>query len=361
MSKISFSKKSDEGFYSTVKKRVDDYFSSRNMSKKANLFMVLKSVFFLGGALTCYLLIITGQFNYSLNAMWGVTLLLGAFSAFIGFNVSHDAIHGSYSSNSFINNFLSYSFCFIGANPYMWSITHNIVHHTFTNIPGHDEDIDVAKGLVRLSPIEPRTPIIKYQHYYAFLLYGFAAISWVFRKDFKKFFQKQIGNYDNTNHPKNEAFKLFFFKGLYYFLTIVLPLYLLPITWYQFLIGYITMQLLKGFIIGLVFQLAHVVEGTEFPEPDENGSVEDSWAVHQMKTTANFATKSWLASFLCGGLNFQVEHHLFPKICHIHYPALNKIVRNTAFEFGVPYLENETFILALQSHYRVLKHFAQND
>jgi linoleoyl-CoA desaturase len=244
----------------------------------------------------------------------------------------------------------------------MWNITHNVVHHTFTNIPGHDEDIEVAPGLIRLSPAEKATPIQKYQHYYAFLLYGLAAISWIFRKDFKKFFQKKIGNYNNSQHSASAYFNLFFFKFLYYFLTIAVPIIMLPtITWWQFLFGYVSLQLVKGFVIGLVFQLAHVVEGTDFPEPNEDGNIEEAWAIHQMCTTANFARKSWLATFLCGGLNMQIEHHLFPKICHIHYPAISEIVQKTAIECGVPYIENETFGGALASHYAMLKRFGTGD
>lgn len=254
------------------------------------------------------------------------------------------------------------SFNLLGANDYMWSIQHNIAHHTYTNIPGHDEDTEVAKGLLRLSPADPRTRIMKYQHYYAFFLYSLASISWVLRKDYIKFFKKKIGNsVDTSNHPKKEVFNLFFYKGVYYFFFIAAPLLFLNITVGQFLIGFLSMHLAEGLVLGLVFQLAHVVEGTSFPEPDSQGNIEEAWAIHQMNTTANFASKSWLANFLCGGLNMQIEHHLFPYICHIHYPEISKIVRETAKEFNVPYIENETFFEALKSHYSVLKRLGKEE
>lgn len=321
--------------------------------------MIFKTILFLGSLVGLYIAIVFGGF--SIGATFTMAILIGMVQAFIGFNVSHDAIHGSYSSNGKVNKLLSYSFNIIGANAYVWKITHNTVHHTYTNIPGHDEDLDVAPGLVRLSNNEEMKSIMKYQHLYAFFLYGLASLSWVFRKDYMKFFQPKIGHIDNTNHPKGEYFNLFFFKALYYALFIVVPLIVMDITWWQYIIGFITMHLAEGLVLGLVFQLAHTVEGIDFPEPDDMGLVEESWAVHQMHTTANFSRKSWLASFLCGGLNYQVEHHLFANICHVHYPELSKIVERVAKKHGVPYHENETFIGALKSHYRTLKRFGKEE
>ena len=183
---------------------------------------------------------------------------------------------------------------------------------------------------------------------------GLASLSWVLRKDYVKFFQPKIGQ-QVANHPRREYFNLFFYKAIYYVLFIVLPLVVLDITWWQFIIGFVGMHFVEGLVLGLVFQLAHVVEGTAFPLPNEHGDMQEAWAVHQMRTTANFSPNSRLASFLCGGLNRQIEHHLFPKVCHIHYPALANILRDTAHEFGVPYLENETFLGALKSHQRMLR------
>jgi len=355
--KVKFRSPEKAGFYAEVRKQVDEYFKTNGISKNANAEMVLKSIFFLGSLVALYLLILLGNFSLITNLV--LAILLGMVQAFIGFNVCHDAIHGSYSAKRKVNKIMSYTFNLIGANAYVWSVTHNQVHHTFTNIPGHDEDLDVAPGLVRLSPLEEKKPIMRFQHLYAFFLYGLASLSWVFRKDYMKFFQKKIGQTDNSKHPKIEYFNLFFFKALYYTLFIVVPLIVMDITWWQFLIGFVSMHLAEGFVLGLVFQLAHVVEGISFPEPDEEGRVEESWAIHQMYTTANFSRKSAMAKFLCGGLNFQVEHHLFPNICHVHYPQISKIVEKVAKAHNVPYHENETFVGALRSHYRTLKHFGR--
>ena len=351
--KVRFVDANKSPFFATVTKRVNDYFKQNNISKHANTEMILKTIFLLSGVTIFYIMILSGEFG--LWTMLALSIAIGAFTAFIGFNVCHDAIHGAYSSNQWVNKSLGLVFNIVGANAYVWSITHNKIHHTYTNIPDHDEDIDVAPGLLRLSPLEKFRSYMKYQHYYAFLVYGLASLSWVFRKDYVKFFQKKIGQFDNTKHPKGEIFRLFFFKAVYYFLFIVLPLLVLEITWWQFLIGFLALHLTEGFVLGLVFQLAHVVEGTEFPTPNLEGNIEEAWAVHQMQTTANFARKNRLANFLCGGLNFQIEHHLFPNICHVHYTKISQIVKATAEECNVPYIENETFVGALKSHFHTLK------
>lgn len=288
--------------------------------------------------------------------MLPLALLLGMFSAFVGFNICHDAIHGSFSANGTVNKIFSGVFNLVGANPYVWTITHNAAHHTYTNIPGHDEDIDVAPGLIRISDEEPVNKLQRFQHWYAFPLYSLASLSWVFRKDYKKFFQAKVGQLA-IKHPKTEYFNLFFAKGIYYFLFIVLPLIVLDITWWQFIIGFMALHIAQGLTMGLVFQLAHVVEGVEFPMPDQTGNIEEAWAEHQMRTTANFATDSRIAAFFLGGLNRQIEHHLFPKVCHVHYGSISKIVKQTAAEFDIPYIESRTFIGALKSHFRMLKKF----
>ncbi|MNX65854.1 Stearoyl-CoA 9-desaturase [compost metagenome] len=350
--KVRFTNVNNSTFYVTVRKRVDAYFTDNNISIHANRAMWFKTLFFLTGLIALYLMILLGGFNA------GVTLLLcailGAFGAFVGFNVCHDAIHKSYSANSTINKFFSFVFNLIGASPYVWNICHNIVHHTYTNIAGHDEDIDVAPGLIRFSETETVNKVQSYQHYYAFVLYSFAMLSWVFRKDYKKFFQKKIGEHVSS-HPRIEYFKLFFYKGIYYFLFIVLPLLVMNITWWQFVLGFLVMQFSQGLVLGLVFQLAHVVEGTSFPLPDEKGNIEEAWAIHQLQTTANFGVDCKVTGFLCGGLNRQIEHHLFPKVCHIHYPAIGEIVRQTAADFNLNYIESPTFGAALVSHYKTLK------
>ena len=351
--KFKFTRNDKTGFFDTLKQRVEQYFIENNLSKHTNRFMVFKTVTFLLASLVFYLLIIFSVFP-TLYLLF-LAVLLGMTMAFIGFNVCHDALHGSYSSSKKINKSLGFIFNIMGANPYVWKLTHNVVHHSYTNIVQHDEDIEIAPGLIRVHDTDKYNSFQRYQHIYAFFLYTLTTLSWFFRKDYLKFFKKQIGSSYITKHLKIEYFNLFFYKLVYYFLFIILPLWVMDLTWWQFLVGYFAMNVAMSLVLGLVFQLAHVVENTEIVEAGMENKMEDSWAVHQLKTTANFASKSKIASFLCGGLNMQVEHHLFPKICHIHYPELSVIVRQTAADFNLPYHENKTFASAIKSHYYFLK------
>ncbi len=349
-----------KNFVQTLHQRVNEYFKKTGKTRRADGHMVFKTVFFITGTVLLYSLVVFG--GLTPLQLIPVVMLLGAFKAFVAFNVGHDAIHGSYSSKKWVNKLLGRTFDLLGGSSYMWSITHNQVHHTYTNIPEHDEDIEMAPNIIRLSPKGKWYWHMQFQKYYAFLLYGLAAVFRVFRQDYVKFFQKEIGAFDNRNHPKVEYFNLFFYKGLYYAIFIIIPFLIMDLPWWQFAIGFLTMMLAEGFVLGLVFQLAHVVEGVDYPEPVmPEGMIENSWAIHQLFTTADFARKSWLADFVCGGLNFQVEHHLFPNICHTHYAKLSEIVKETAEEFELPYLENKTFWSALRSHYRMLDYFGQKD
>jgi len=355
--KLKFSSTPPSFFYATVRKKVDLFFSNEKLSQHANAQMWFKVAFFITGFIVLYALILTG---YAVNwLLLPLAAALGIFCAFVGFNVCHDALHGALSGNKNVNKLFGFFFNLIGASPYLWKITHNLIHHTFTNIPGHDDDIVVAPGLIRISEEEEVNAIQRYQHWYAFPLYSIASISWVFVKDYLKFFQKKIGAHQAT-HPKIEYFNLFFYKGLYYFLYIVLPLMVLDVTCWQFLLGFMVLQIAQGLTMGLVFQLAHVVEGTTFPTPNIHGQIEEAWAEHQMRTTANFATQSKLAAFFLGGLNRQIEHHLFPKVCHIHYGEISEIIKQTALEFNLPYIENKSFLSALHSHFLTLKRLGKD-
>jgi linoleoyl-CoA desaturase len=356
--KVTFNNRISREFSQTVKQRVNDYFDEKGISRHANFQMVLKTIMLLTLYFGSYFLIISG--NFSLNVMWFLTFLMGVGMAGIGFSVSHDALHGAYSSNKYVNSALGYTFDLLGANGYIWKITHNIIHHTYTNIHGHDEDLEVA-DFIRLSPHSEYKPIHRVQHILAFFAYSFATLFWVFIKDYKNFFKSNIGPYDNKNHPVSELLILIGTKAFYYFYMLALPMILLEITWYQLLTGFVTLHLTAGLILGIIFQLAHVVEETDHPTPDEKNMIDEHWMIHEMVTTNNFARKNKLLCWYVGGLNFQIEHHLFPKVCSIHYPEISHIVEKTANEFGIPYNQHDTFLQAVASHYRTLKKFGDPD
>ncbi len=287
---------------------------------------------------------------------WGVRIaiwaMLGFFSALVAVNVGHDAIHGAYASTPRANHFLSHTFNFLGASAYMWKRMHNQAHHTYTNVEGHDEDIHTLP-LIRFAPAQKRWSVHRFQFIYAYFFYSLGTISWVFVKDYVKFFQNKVGKAEA--HTKGQMFWLFFYKACNYTIFLVLPLIFLPDAVWQILLGFVVMHLIEGLWLALIFAMAHVVDLTEFPEVDkEKNQLPMEFAEHQLRTTANFSTRSPLMTWLAGGLNFQVEHHLFPHISHGHYMALSPIIEQTAKECGLPYHVNGTFGQALKSHTRFM-------
>jgi linoleoyl-CoA desaturase len=356
--KVTFNNKVAREFSQSVKERVNAYFDDNGISRHANAQMIVKTLALVSLYVGAYLLIMLG--NLPLGVMWLLCVVMGIGMAGIGFSVSHDALHGAYSSNDKVNTALGLTFDLLGANGYIWKITHNVVHHTYTNIHQHDEDLEVAE-FIRLSPHSEYKPIHRLQHFLAFPAYSFATVFWAFIKDYKYFFKEHLGPYENKSHPLKEWVILIVTKILYYTYTIALPLMLLDITFIQWLIGFMSLHMVAGIILGVIFQLAHVVEQTDHPQPDENAHIDNHWLIHEMETTANFARDNKLLCWYVGGLNFQIEHHLFPKVCSIHYPAISRIVEATAKEYGVPYHMNDTFLGAVASHYRVLKKHGQPD
>ncbi|MDN5214800.1 acyl-CoA desaturase [Fulvivirgaceae bacterium BMA12] len=350
--KIRFTKSSNDQFYTELTKRVNRYFKDNNISKQANGEMIFKTILILGVFVISYVLIISNLFN--VWVLIPLAIINGFFTALIGLNIAHDAMHGAYSSNERVNNGLATAFNIIGANDFTWRISHNLIHHTFTNIPDHDSDIDQIP-IIRLNPNQDLWKIHRFQYLYTFFFYSLTSLSWVFIKDYALFFGPKIAAYQKQPFPKKEIAKLFAFKAIYYTLFLVVPMITISLPWYAILLGFLLLHIVEGLTLALIFQLAHIVEGTDFPRPDQQGSMENSWAVHQMYTTADFARKSPLANFLFGGLNFQIEHHLFPKICHTHYRKLSPIVQATAKEYNLPFIEHTTFLGAIKSHMKVLK------
>ena len=354
--KITF-KKDSKDFHKSINKAVDEYFKNKNTSKKANAFMYFKTSFYISALLASYFSLLFGGFQLWVNNLLWIGL--GLSSVFIAVNCGHDAIHGAYSSKKWVNSLVSKSYDLLGANSYLWGITHNIVHHTYTSIQGADEDIQ-SVPFTRLTPYQKWRPYHKYQHFYVFFLYSFSTLFWVFTKDYKKFYQNRIGNYNTKKHPSQEYFNLFFYKAIYYFIFLAVPLMVIDMPWYSIVIGFVLGHLAEGITIATIFALAHIVEEAQFYLPDQQGSMEHNWAVHQLHTTVDFGRKSALTSFFTGGLNFQIEHHLFPTICHVHYPAISEIVKKIAAQHMLPYNECPSFIYAIKSHIALLKKLGNN-
>ena len=356
--KIHFVNTDESEFYATLKKRVETYFKIRGITPYANAFMVFKMIFFLAGLIGTYLFLILAHPGLAVSyLLWA---LLGLFTAFAAVNIGHDALHGAISSNRKVNNVLGYIFDVAGANAYLWDITHNQIHHTNTNIQDFDEDINISP-LIRLSPYQKIRKIHRFQHWYAPFLYCLTSFTWVFVKDYKRFFQKRIAHYQMKKAPGYQYFNLFFFKAFYYATFLVLPLLLIDHAWWHILLGFMVMHILEGFSLAMIIQLAHMVSGLDFPIPNEKGEIKSSWAVHQLNTTADFARNNPFVRFFFGGLNFHIEHHLFQRVCHVHHPPLSHIVKRTAMEYSLPYHDILTLGGAARSHLKFLKNMGRNE
>ena len=354
---IRFIAKEKSNFYQTLNARVEAYFKARNLPKQGNLSVYLKGI----ALLSLYLLPFFLMLFYTFSFAWAMVLwaLMGWGMAGVGMSIMHDANHGAFSKFKWVNEWVGYSLLLLGGSVFNWKLQHNMLHHTFTNISHYDEDIADKPGL-RLSPNTELKRSHRFQWLHALVIYSLVTLYWVTAKDFLQFARYSKMGINKNTASENRIFllKLIGIKIAYFAVFLGLPL-LAGVPVLQVIAGFILMHLVGGTILTVIFQLAHSVEETTFPMPNEAGNLEQEWAVHQMETTVNFSRKNRILSWYVGGLNFQVEHHLFPKICHIHYPKISKIVKETAKEFDVPYLEHRSFWHALRSHFATLKRFGK--
>ena len=351
MSKITFSNKSN-AFYQSLKDAVDEYFVTNQIKKTGDWRLYSKSVILIVAALSFYSLLMLVPM-----AGW-IALLscvgLGFCMASIGFSIMHDANHGSYSANSSLNDLMGMSINAMGASSYFWKQKHNIIHHTYTNVDGIDDDI-AKSPMIRHCDTQKWVPAHRIQHIYLLPVYGISIIFWIFIMDFTKYFSRKI--------YRTEAWKMTLKNHIIFWATKISYLaffIILPISVWgglPWLAGYLVMNATMGLVLSLVFQLAHVVENTEFEHVslDTTKHIDTAWAEFQIRTTSNFAMNNKLISWFVGGLNFQIEHHLFPKVSHVHYPPISKIVMQKCKEFGLPYNQYPTMWGALASHFRVMK------
>lgn len=350
MVKISFNN-TKSPFFKTLKVKVNNYFKDNKLSRTGGTKLFLKGAFIILFALLTYVILVF--FTPSAPLAILLCALLGFNFAVIGFNIMHEGGHGSFSRYKWLNDISAYSLNLLGGNIHFWKQKHNIDHHTYTNIEGMDHDIDVK--FMRMHKEQPKYGYHQFQHYYWVLLYGISYMAWVLYQDFEKYFSKKMEQSGRKDKLSRKEHLIFWLTKIGYFcFYFVIPI--IMVGWLETIIGFLILGIVCGFSISIVFQLAHVVEGTNFPEPDAHTNrIPKEWAIHQLGTTANFATRSKIVSWFLGGLNFQVEHHLFPGISHIHYPQINKLVKETCQEFNVAYLEHRTMRKAFVSHLLHLK------
>ena len=351
MAKITFSN-SNNDFYQSLKASVEEYFSKNKIKKTGDWRLYIKTITLVTTALVMYSLLMFAPLTN-----WQALLscvILGISLASIGFAVMHDANHGSYSTKTKLNDFLGLSLNALGASSYFWKQKHNIIHHTYTNVDGIDDDI-AKSPIIRHCESQKWVPAHKVQYLYLLPVYSLSTIFWIFIMDFTKYFSRKIFTTDAWKMNTKNHIIFWATKASYLTFYIILPIMVWGFV--PWLAGFFVLNAVMGLILSLVFQLAHVVENTEFEHVglDETKQVESAWAECQMRTTANFAMGNKVISWFVGGLNYQIEHHLFPRVSHVHYPAISKIVMEKAKEFNLPYNKYDTMTEAVASHFRVMK------
>jgi linoleoyl-CoA desaturase len=350
---IKFSNVDKAKFFRTLNKKTNNYFKENNIKKTGNGYLYFKAITMF--ALFLIPLIVLLTVSLPVWAQIVMVIIIGVGMAGVGMNVMHDANHGVFSSKEWVNKLMGSSIYILAGNVYNWQIQHNVLHHTYTNIQGYDEDIDAGR-IIRFSKHAKWLKVHKFQKYYAFALYGLLTINWAITTDFKQtsqYLRRKLA-YGKAPNPTTQWTKLIIAKIVYYIVWIVLPL-AAGYVWWQVLIGFFLMHYTAGIILSVVFQLAHVMPNTDMPLPDEDGNIKNTWAIHQLHTTSNFSPNGKFVEFYTGGLNRQVEHHLFTNISHVHYKKISEFVKETAKEHNLPYHEYNTMWQAVKEHYNQLK------
>jgi linoleoyl-CoA desaturase len=357
---VRFAPKNGEGFYDTLKKNIDEFFKENNLAPTGTTELRWKTVAMVSLFFVPYIVMVSGLTAGSPILFYGMWALIGFGMIGVGCGVHHDSNHGSYSSNKSVNKVVGDIVNVVGGYDVTWRIQHNILHHTYTNIEGLDEDID-AGGLLRFSPHAPKHAAHRFQHIYAWFLYCLLTVQWVTYKDYRLLFiyeKKGLLKKEKISLGK-ALLELSIYKVIYFTYILVLPIMFSGFSWQAVVTGFFLLHFIAGLGLSCIFQLAHVLESSEFPLPPDDRKMGNSWAIHQMLNTANFSPKSYWVFWFVGGLNYQVEHHLFPHISHVHYPQISKIVKRTAEQYGVPYKVMPSFVNALGLHAKMLKKLGQ--
>lgn len=344
-------------FHRELKQRVERYFHDTGRRARDCPQMYVKSIVILGWLAASYGLLLLSAGTWWLALPLAVSL--GLAMAGCGFSIQHDGGHHAYSERRWMNQLAALTLDLLGGSSYVWARKHNVIHHSYSNVTGHDDDINIGI-LGRMSPHQKRLSFHRLQHWYLWALYGFLPIKWQLYDDFRDVMTGRIGGH---RFPRPRGLNLATLLGgklLFFTLAFAIPLLVQPV-WIA-LSWYVTASFVQGLALSVVFQMAHCVEEAAFPLPlEETGRMESAWAVHQVETTVDFARGSrWLTWFV-GGLNFQIEHHLFPRLCHVHYPALSHIVQETCREFGLTYAAHRTFWSGVASHFRWLRRMGRPD
>lgn len=340
----------DQGFHAELRRRVNELFLTTRMRKRDCWQMYLKSILILATAgVAWWLLVFKAD---TLAEGLALAALLGVSVALIGFNIQHDGGHNAYSDHAWINRIAAGTLGLIGGSSYTWRWKHTLIHHMYVNITGQDNDINISP-LGRFSPHQKRLWFHRWQHYYMWVFYGLEAFKLQLFDDFRFITMGRIGRHPIDRPMRWELVNFVVGKTAFACIAFVVPMLFHPVL--VVLFYYVVAGWVLGLTMVLVFVTPHLVDKAEFPLPGPTGRMDRSWAVHQASVTVDFARRKGVLTWLLGGLNYHKEHHLFPVICHVNYPAMAATVEQTCREFGVPYHEHRSFAAGIAAHYRWLR------
>jgi linoleoyl-CoA desaturase len=347
----------DTAFQAALEQRVDEYFHRTGLAREGGWRLYLKTVFILIVFASSY-----GLLVFAAETIWQalpLAVLLGLATACIGFDIQHDGGHRSYSSRPWVNRLAAFALDTVGGSSYVWHWKHTVIHHRYANITWFDNDINLG-ALGRLSPHHRRLWYYRWQNLYLWPLYGLEAMKLQFVDDFKYIIRGKLGYHRIPRPTRWELVVFITGKVIFFSWAFVIPMLWYPVWVVCFY--YVVAASVLGVVMILVFVMPHTAGETDFPLPAEDtGRMATPWAVHQARCTMDFARHNRVLTWLLGGLNYHKEHHLFPLISHVHYPAISILVEETCREFGVPYGEHRSFPRGIASHYRWLRQMGKAD
>ena len=338
-------------FIDTLRKNVNQYFKVQHLPKHAGNKLLLRGLILLVLLLIIRTLaVISGTqiglfyFSYVLTGIIALPIIL---------NIGHDAVHNNFSGNPFINKLGSGVFYLFGTSTYFWKLRHIYAHHAFTNVPGWDLDI-TQSNIIRLHDGQKRKPFHRFQYLYMPFLFSVYTLNWFFYRDIKDIFCHKFGNKTIDKHAPVQIVLLIVSKLFFLFYMLVVPIVFQHIVLHEALFAFLLFNLSAGLTVTLALVSTHVGETQEFVAISDN-TLPYSWEMHQLQTTADFATRNKFITWFFGGFNHHVAHHIFPGISHIHYAAVTPIIKETTAAFGITYHESPTLLTAIREHFTLLK------
>ncbi len=342
-------------FIRDTRREVDLYLSDRRTRRSGVLRLYVKAVVAVGLSVACWsVLLFVGPSGLAAGACL-VGLSVGVVMTALC--VQHDANHGAFFGRARYDHLLGWTAdALLGFSSYTWRVKHNVAHHTYTNVDGHDDDVSQVP-LARFAPSQQHRPWYRFQHYYIWPLYTLVGVRWQTLGDILSLVR---GRFAETTLRLPHGWNLFALvagKATFFGWTIVVPLFFYP--WWAVLAAYLGFSMILSLVMVTTFQLAHCVEEATFTAHEEMAAERRVWAVHEVETTVDFCPRNRVLTWVLGGLNFQIEHHLFPRVPHTHYPQIARIVERNCVAHGVRYTIQPSLTVALRSHFRHLRRMGQ--